>query len=96
MTSYKEINMPNKYEDRLKYVILHENSDDLSLTIDAPDQVQLKKFSLCSELKDNLLTVVRVPKHMLLLCLTNFFCWSSLVCYSLYFTDFVAQEIYGK
>ena len=29
------------------------------------------------------------------LCLTNLFCWSSLVCYSLYFTDFVGQAVFG-
>ena len=28
------------------------------------------------------------------LCLTNLFCWMSLVCYSLYFTDFVGQVVY--
>ena len=28
------------------------------------------------------------------LCLTNLFCWSSLVCYSLYFTDFVGQAVF--
>lgn len=32
---------------------------------------------------------------MIILCLTNLFCWMSLVCYSLYFTDFVGQSVYG-
>jgi solute carrier family 45 protein 1/2/4 len=40
--------------------------------------------------------LVSVPSDILVLCLTNFFCWMSLVCYSLYFTDFVAQEIFGN
>jgi len=36
-----------------------------------------------------------MPWSLAVLCLTNFFCWSSLVCYSLYFTDFVGQSVYG-
>lgn len=36
-----------------------------------------------------------MPRSLLILCLTNFFCWASLVCYSLYFTDFVGQSVYG-
>lgn len=36
-----------------------------------------------------------MPRSLLVLCLTNFFCWASLVCYSLYFTDFVGQSVYG-
>lgn len=32
---------------------------------------------------------------MRILCLTNLFCWMSLVCYSLYFTDFVGEAVFG-
>lgn len=28
-------------------------------------------------------------------CLTNLFCWMAHVCYSLYFTDFVGEAVYG-
>ncbi|XP_067936836.1 solute carrier family 45 member 4-like [Watersipora subatra] len=42
-------------------------------------------------------SIVFMPKHMWILCLCNFFCWMSLVTYSLYFTDYVGQSIYkGK
>lgn len=35
-----------------------------------------------------------MPRSLIVLCLTNFFCWASLVSYSLYFTDFVGQSVY--
>lgn len=35
----------------------------------------------------------RMPRSIAALCLTNFFCWLSLICYSLYFTDFVGQSV---
>jgi len=35
-----------------------------------------------------------MPRSLIILCLTNLFCWASLVCYSLYFTDFVGQSVY--
>lgn len=35
-----------------------------------------------------------MPSSLRWLCLTNLFCWSSLVCYSLYFTDFVGQSVF--
>lgn len=28
-------------------------------------------------------------------CLTNLFCWMAHVCYSLYFTDFVGEAVFG-
>lgn len=36
-----------------------------------------------------------MPASMRILCLTNLFCWMSLVCYSLYFTDFVGEAVFG-
>ena len=42
-----------------------------------------------------MLSVIRMPKSMFFLCLTNLFSWMSLVCYSLYFTDFVGQAVFG-
>jgi hypothetical protein len=32
---------------------------------------------------------------MRILCATNLFCWSAHVCYSLYFTDFVGEAVFG-
>ncbi|KAL5010419.1 hypothetical protein ScPMuIL_012724 [Solemya velum] len=47
------------------------------------------------DLHTYLWSIVHLPKSLLILCLTNLFCWMSLVCYSLYFTDFVGQSVYG-
>ena len=35
-----------------------------------------------------------MPNSLRVLCLTNLFCWMSLVCYSLYFTDFVGEAVF--
>ena len=51
-----------------------------------PSEVSLKTY---------LRSIVKIPRSLLVLCLTNLFCWMSLVCYSLYFTDFVGQTVYG-
>ena len=45
-------------------------------------------------LKTYLRSILHMPRSLAVLCLTNLFCWMSLVCYSLYFTDFVGQAIY--
>ncbi len=47
-------------------------------------------------LKYYLESIVKMPKSLRWLCLTHGLCWMSLLCYSLYFTDFVGEEIYGK
>ncbi|XP_006815178.1 membrane-associated transporter protein-like [Saccoglossus kowalevskii] len=46
-------------------------------------------------MKTYLLSVIYMPYSVRILCLTNLLCWMSLVCYSLYFTDFVGQAVYG-
>ncbi|CAG7659647.1 unnamed protein product [Allacma fusca] len=47
------------------------------------------------EFREYLKTIVQMPRSLQWLCVTNFFCWMSLVCYSLYFTDFVGEAVYG-
>ena len=39
-------------------------------------------------------TIIYMPMSLRVLCLTNLFCWMSLVCYSLYFTDFVGEAVF--
>ncbi|CAD5124268.1 DgyrCDS12562 [Dimorphilus gyrociliatus] len=51
-----------------------------------PSEVTIKVY---------LKSIIQMPRSMIILCLTNLFCWMSLVCYSLYFTDFVGQTVYG-
>ncbi|XP_012266479.1 proton-associated sugar transporter A [Athalia rosae] len=46
-------------------------------------------------LQEYLLSILYMPHSMRMLCLTNLFCWMAHVCYSLYFTDFVGEAVYG-
>ncbi|GAB6027731.1 hypothetical protein CHUAL_001967 [Chamberlinius hualienensis] len=46
-------------------------------------------------LKNYMSSIIHMPKMLRLVCLTNFFSWMSLVSYSLYFTDFVAEAIFN-
>lgn len=46
-------------------------------------------------LQDYLWSIVYMPGSLRTLCLTNLCCWMSLVCYSLYFTDWVGQAVFG-
>jgi solute carrier family 45 protein 1/2/4 len=53
------------------------------------------KPSHLKTLKFYLLSIVNMPSSLVWLCVTHGLCWMSLLCYSLYFTDFVGEEIYG-
>ncbi|XP_054015604.1 proton-associated sugar transporter A [Hylaeus anthracinus] len=46
-------------------------------------------------LQEYLLSIVYMPHSLRMVCLTNLFCWMAHVCYSLYFTDFVGEAVYG-
>ncbi|XP_071648266.1 membrane-associated transporter protein isoform X1 [Temnothorax longispinosus] len=46
-------------------------------------------------LKEYLLSIVYMPRSLRQVCLTNLFCWMAHVCYSLYFTDFVGEAVFG-
>ncbi|XP_011867373.1 PREDICTED: proton-associated sugar transporter A-like [Vollenhovia emeryi] len=48
-----------------------------------------------ASLKEYLLSIVYMPYSLRLVCLTNLFCWMAHVCYSLYFTDFVGEAVFG-
>lgn len=36
-----------------------------------------------------------MPRSIKALCMTNLFCWMAHVCYSLYFTDYVGEAVFG-
>jgi solute carrier family 45, member 1/2/4 len=46
-------------------------------------------------LQHYLMSIILMPHSMRMVCLTNLFCWSAHVCYSLYFTDFVGEAVFG-
>lgn len=41
-----------------------------------------------------LVSILYMPSSLRILCITNLFCWSAHVCYSLYFTDFVGEAVF--
>ncbi|GFR22388.1 membrane-associated transporter protein [Trichonephila clavata] len=84
-------------ENQPKPPLVRTTSRRLSVSsihaIDLP--CNLKSAGEHPGLKDFLKSLFRMPKSLKILCLTNLFCWMSLVCYSLYFTDFVAECVFG-
>ena len=46
-------------------------------------------------LQTYLYSILYMPHSLRMVCLTNLFCWMAHVCYSLYFTDFVGEAVYG-
>lgn len=63
------------------------------LTLDLNDHPTIE-VSADVTLKTYLRSIVHMPRCLWVLCLVNLFCWMSLVCYSLYFTDFVGQAVF--
>uniref|UniRef100_A0A1B0CP67 Sucrose transporter n=1 Tax=Lutzomyia longipalpis TaxID=7200 RepID=A0A1B0CP67_LUTLO len=64
------------------------------------ENVQVPRISEPSQgeaatLTHYLLSIIWMPYSLRILCLTNFFCWSAHVCYSLYFTDFVGEAVFN-
>ncbi|CAK1545882.1 unnamed protein product [Leptosia nina] len=45
--------------------------------------------------KHYLISIIKMPNSLRIVCLTNLFCWMAHVCYSLYFTDFVGESVFG-
>lgn len=45
--------------------------------------------------RDYVRSIIYMPASLRILCVTNLFSWMSLVCYSLYFTDFVGESVFG-
>ena len=56
---------------------------------------ELSADASLATLTQYLWSIIYMPNSMRVLCLTNLFCWMSLVCYSLYFTDFVGEAVFG-
>lgn len=70
-------------KEQARYDVSTELSSDIgSLVAEIPLKTYLK-------------SIIKMPKSLQILCVTNLFSWMSLVCYSLYFTDFVGQAVTG-
>ena len=92
---------PNSFpHDSTHHSLPAANNERLSM-IPNIDQIDLDKktserveISADVSLHTYLRSIVFMPPCMLTLCLVNLLCWMSLVCYSLFFTDFVGQVIF--
>ena len=65
----------------------------ISPTSSETDEEELEQPE--TDIRVFLKSIVNMPHHMWILCATNLFSWMSLVTFSLYFTDYVGQAVYG-
>ncbi|CAK1598605.1 unnamed protein product [Parnassius mnemosyne] len=76
--------------DKTSYGSLNQPEVDTALNI--------PEFAHSGEplsLRHYLKSIVVMPNSLRVVCLTNLFCWMAHVCYSLYFTDFVGEAVFG-
>ncbi|CAK9298647.1 unnamed protein product [Gordionus sp. m RMFG-2023] len=45
-------------------------------------------------LKEYVISIVKLPRQMAILCLTHLFCWMAFLCFASYFSDFVGQSVF--
>ncbi|EEZ98637.2 proton-associated sugar transporter A isoform X2 [Tribolium castaneum] len=84
--SYGSLEVDEEQENSSQYVSINgEQPQSRKSIVPAPNA------SLLIYLK----SIVYMPKSLKILCLTNLFCWMAHVCYSLYFTDFVGEAVFG-
>ncbi|XP_070536854.1 membrane-associated transporter protein-like isoform X2 [Ptychodera flava] len=94
--AYQTVDAKGKQVDSIPMETLPKNttgsnSSSFGETSDAMEKETPPPISMKTYLK----SVIYMPYSLRILCLTNLFCWMSLVCYSLYFTDFVGQAVYN-
>jgi len=97
ITSFVEKPTPRLHRNT-SYASLVSDEDDsheLKTEINAIEQQAIKSDEQLLTFRDYLRSIVEMPAAFRTLCITNLFSWMSLVCYSLYFTDFVGQTVYA-
>ncbi|RNA16067.1 proton-associated sugar transporter A-like [Brachionus plicatilis] len=108
LTSFKEIPLDSlKVRNNLnldKSIDIFDEEEEKS-PISYDDIISLDRMAIIENkscgynniemLRDHIKSVLNMPNSLLWLCITHFFCWMSLLCYSLYFTDFVGEEVFG-
>ncbi|CAN7988807.1 unnamed protein product [Ixodes hexagonus] len=106
LTSFRE--MPLAIARQAEAAGLFENQDDHYVGFKNEDSdaesLELTKLGSSAKLvepegatptlKTYLRSIVFMPKSLRILCLTNLFCWMSLVSYSLFLTEFVGAVVY--
>lgn len=77
-----------KISDKKKEI---EAADAEKAALAKDDDDEEEVVSLTKYLK----SIIIMPKSIRILCLTNLFCWMAHLCYCLYFTSFVGEEVFG-
>lgn len=62
--------------------------------VDQSDNIRAGTEEAVASFAEYLTSIIFMPHSLRMVCLTNLFCWSAHVCYSLYFTDFVGESIF--
>jgi solute carrier family 45 protein 1/2/4 len=57
-------------------------------------KISIAVSSPTATFSDYIHSIIKMPASLRILCVTNLFSWMSLVCYSLYFTDFVGESVF--
>ncbi|KFB53938.1 hypothetical protein ZHAS_00022184 [Anopheles sinensis] len=76
----------NEHELNDNHVTLNGHTEKASLMGNVSTSRTAKKFFNISS---------RIPPALGVLCATNLFCWMSHISYSIYFTDFVGERVFG-
>eukprot|EP00096_Caligus_rogercresseyi_P012847 TRINITY_DN5513_c0_g1_i1.p1 TRINITY_DN5513_c0_g1~~TRINITY_DN5513_c0_g1_i1.p1 ORF type:complete len:462 (-),score=85.36 TRINITY_DN5513_c0_g1_i1:78-1277(-) len=86
--------VPSKPEEEgAKYLNVAETSFSQAspVPVESPEDSKAAMATLTTYLW----SIIYMPNSLRILCLTNLFCWMSLVCYSLYFTDYFGEAVFG-
>lgn len=101
-TKNLNLNLNNPFKEIGTEINSEENNYDLeeknnSSITNEPEIYETKTIETESSisLKHYLMSIVIMPFSLRIVCLTNLFCWMAHVCYSLYFTDFVGEAVFG-
>lgn len=91
--------MPSNPFNSDEYAALPGNNiNETSFNENETGQTKLTQPSVeasTATLKHYLLSIIFMPFSLRIVCLTNLFCWMAHVSYSLYFTDFVGEAVFG-
>ncbi|XP_044258362.1 proton-associated sugar transporter A [Tribolium madens] len=85
-SNYGSLEVDDEQENSTQYISINSDQPKSRKSI-----VPAPNASLLIYLK----SIIYMPKSLKILCLTNLFCWMAHVCYSLYFTDFVGEAVFG-
>ena len=107
ITSFKEIPLESATNQdsscKVKYEKMQEDyEDDYEGNLETSNQqaINLSTENLTNKQKlqknQYFQSIFKMPSSLKWLCLTHCFSWMSLLCFSLYFTDFVGEEIFGN